>query len=506
MKVLQELQIDASQVFLDYSKKLGEGNWTKVYAGQYKGKMVALKIASKDEKEIKRELSILSRLSHDNIVKLHGACRKDGKLLGVLEICAKGCLENIIQGEQAMLTVSRRHSMAMDIALGLSFLHESRVFHSDLKVANILVTEDYKCKIADFNLSKRIPEGKDTFYARGGTTLYSSPEVMQGKSASFASDIYSLGLCLFELLTLQRYSDLVEQMGGRELLRLLRKGTMQVELTGWPEDFKMLQQTVTDCCATSSTCRPSAAEVLVCLQSIVDNREYAPAAPPLAQCRTESPAPEQRLEDDQQSASATLQPAHSAAQRPTRAQLQLGGFAVITECRHPGHGCLVSLQQHHPGSGRWLVRCGHRIVWVAENSLQAVKIHPAFRPCSHAPRPQAFLFPRHFPGRRTIPASLVPAAPRVEEVRESETFEDEMPTIVEEQSDEEQEGSHHSDSASELSQEFPRYPLNNATEGPDDWSSDDERHDQNLALKSYSHHLTTQGFHHRTSTHAFFAS
>ena len=438
---------------------LGEGHWTKVYQGRYDGQLVAVKVASKDEKELKRELGILHGISHHNVVRLHGACHKDGKLIAVLEMCGRGCLESMIKTEQALLQVTRRRSMATDVAAGLAFLHESRVFHSDLKTANILVTEEYACKIADFNMSKRIPEGKQIFHARGGTRLYSSPEVSQGKPATFAADIYSFGLCLFELLTLQSYFDFIKRIGER-VLNLVAKGNMQVKLTGWPQDFEMLQETVNECCSSSPDSRPSAREVLVCLQSTVDEE----VCPPI---KHQLPVP----------------PRHS---RPVQC-LKRGGSALIIDASHPGFNCVVALQQVCPVSGRWLVTFCRKKDWLPASSLRAVTSGWAVpvRVNQHV-RQQACIRQNFWGGGPAVRPAPVPL---VEEVRESET-EDHMPTIVEEPSDDEQEDSsestrHDCHTASELSQEHFPEALNSGGEDMDNCVSDDDRHDQTLVFTEF---------------------
>ena len=363
---------------VDFAKELGKGAWTIVHQGKFDGRPAAIKMARSDERELRKEIGILQSLSHDNIVHFYGDCSKDGKLLEVLELCAKGSLEGVVKHEPAALTVWRRCRMAIDMTSGICYLHHQGVYHGDLKLANVLVKEDFTCKLADFNLSKFRPAGQDTFAARGGTMLYASPEVSQGKPVSLASDIYSLGLCLFEILTLANYASLVSGMGGRDLLSWLSKGRMKVDLNlkAWPSEFIPLQEVVKQCTAFSPSQRPLASDILAALQGldpvILEARASAAAS---SSSSSSSFSPVARPPEMAGKLSTSTGSASSSSSSPAlktfpqfqgflahrsertqpqqQPQGQVGQFAMIRDRSHPGYGCIALLKQWDATSGKW---------------------------------------------------------------------------------------------------------------------------------------------------------
>lgn len=482
--------MDASRVRvdLDPSKELGKGNWTVVYKGELDGHPVAVKKAVKDDIELRREMGILQNLSHENVVKLQGTCFKDGNMLEILELCHQGSLEHVVKEKADVLDIPTRHNMAIDVAKGLFYLHNCRVYHGDLKLANILVTEDNRCKLADFNLAKSIPEGKDSFHPRGGTNLYSAPEVRNGKEASFSSDVYGLGLCLYELLTLQDYANVVRKMGGHDLLKWLSKGHMKVQLKGWPEEFTPLQDVIEKCTTHSPAERPPTSKVLDALKSLVLAPDQCAAAssffgPCIHQGLTEFGFGRCAYKPSMETEALATQPPPPPlrfvrpppclAQKARATQSHVGQFATITDPSHPGCGYVVVLERHNSYTGKWLVQCGLRRAWLPSQSLLPVKnLQP---PCS---RPSRFL---------TGPRGERQETCRIEELHDDrETCKEDLPTITEETSeDEEDEVPQVTSTAgdgcdsSELSHVSTGSNLNAAVR-VEEWSSDNECHDQKL--------------------------
>ncbi|KAA6354266.1 MAG: putative NEK/NEK6 protein kinase, partial [Streblomastix strix] len=87
------------------------------------------------------------------------------------------------------------------IAQSVQQLHANNIIHGDIKPENILLTEDFKVKLADFGLSRKLREGKQYTMGRGGTTFYLSPELLQErKILTIAADIWAIGILLYDLL------------------------------------------------------------------------------------------------------------------------------------------------------------------------------------------------------------------------------------------------------------------------------------------------------------------
>eukprot|EP01062_Namystynia_karyoxenos_P043312 TRINITY_DN3173_c0_g2_i1.p1 TRINITY_DN3173_c0_g2~~TRINITY_DN3173_c0_g2_i1.p1 ORF type:complete len:1363 (+),score=345.83 TRINITY_DN3173_c0_g2_i1:83-4171(+) len=148
-----------------------------------------------------REVTLLSSLRHDNVVCFTGSCVDDSNVYIVMEYVPGGSLAGMLaqfSNKLPPLTVKR---YVYDILTGLDYLHSSKVIHQDLKPANVLVSIEGQCKLADFGASAVL-----THAAAGeptgpvGTPPYMAPEAAAGKGCT-ASDIWSLGILQLELLT-----------------------------------------------------------------------------------------------------------------------------------------------------------------------------------------------------------------------------------------------------------------------------------------------------------------
>jgi serine/threonine protein kinase len=144
---------------LTFGEKLGSGGFGDVYKGQYKYNDVAIKVL-KDAplsesviQEFKREASLMAKLSSPCIIRLYGACFEPTHYALVMEYMPKGSLFNVLQSTQ-VLDWKVRYQMGFDASVGLAHLHGENIIHADLKSLNVLVDSSYRCKLADFGLSK----------------------------------------------------------------------------------------------------------------------------------------------------------------------------------------------------------------------------------------------------------------------------------------------------------------------------------------------------------------
>ncbi len=168
-----------------------------------------LKVKSNEQLSVKNEAKLNAALSHPNICTIYHTDDSEGFSIVVMEFLHGKTLNKIIESEtKCTLTVE---NIICQIANGMSFAHSKGIVHGDLKPSNIIVTDDGIAKIVDFGLSKRIRKQEDFDYSKtvsmldknivSGTPNYMSPEQANGDGTSIASDIFSLGLIIIELLT-----------------------------------------------------------------------------------------------------------------------------------------------------------------------------------------------------------------------------------------------------------------------------------------------------------------
>jgi len=185
---------------------IGDGQYGSVYKGRCRGLEVAVKIPHKQIlKEVhltsfRHEVEMMSKISHPNVVRFMGACTEVGKLQIVTERCRNN-LENLL-ASGVQLTLYERMRMARDAALGMTWLHEIKMVHRDLKTANLLVDFSNRVKVADFGFSQI--KAADSLVEPKGTLVWMAPEMILGEGYNEKVDVYSFGIILWEILTRQK--------------------------------------------------------------------------------------------------------------------------------------------------------------------------------------------------------------------------------------------------------------------------------------------------------------
>src|SRR5438874_7005962 len=182
---------------------IGSGGFGTVFLAEdtWIDKRVALKVPHKqnlDFGELLREPRLLATLNHPNIVAILTAEKQENVFFILMQFLPGETLEAIIAREGA-LDVTRALDYTCQICNGVDHAHRQGVLHRDLRPSNVLVTDNGLLKVADFGTSRFLE------IAAHGTTVigsppYMAPEQFQGK-AVFASDIYSLGVTMYQMLT-----------------------------------------------------------------------------------------------------------------------------------------------------------------------------------------------------------------------------------------------------------------------------------------------------------------
>jgi len=200
-------------------KELGEGSYGKVWAGECLRKPVAVKVvgdtklselSKKKFKELEQEMLLMTASPHGNIILAMGISTHEEKLAIVMELL-DGDLDTLLIKEKTSLSLFQRLLMARDAALGMNWLHsrEPAIIHRDLKLENLMYKKNadnnYVIKIADFGLAVVKPKKKKALRGEAlGTPVTMAPEIMQEMPFTQKADVYSFGLCLWQIVTRQK--------------------------------------------------------------------------------------------------------------------------------------------------------------------------------------------------------------------------------------------------------------------------------------------------------------
>ncbi|KAH6652940.1 septation protein H [Truncatella angustata] len=186
---------------------LGKGAFGAVYKAIHwgTGEAVAVKqiklgnLPKSELRMIEAEIDLLKNLHHDNIVKYIGFVKSIDCLNIILEYCENGSLHSICKA-YGKFPENLVGIYMTQVLQGLQYLHDQGVIHRDIKGANILTTKDGKVKLADFGVSTSTLSGPDKENQVVGTPYWMAPEIIELSGATPASDIWSLGCTVIELL------------------------------------------------------------------------------------------------------------------------------------------------------------------------------------------------------------------------------------------------------------------------------------------------------------------
>ncbi len=151
----------------------------------------------------RREARAVARLSHPHIVTVIDAGEEEGRPYIVLEYVEGETLKERIK-RHGRLPVTEAVAYAIEIARALACAHAQRLVHRDVKPQNVLIDREGRAKVTDFGIARSLESGQEDLTATGrvlGTTEYVAPEQALGERVTERSDLYSLGIVLFEMLT-----------------------------------------------------------------------------------------------------------------------------------------------------------------------------------------------------------------------------------------------------------------------------------------------------------------
>ncbi|KAH7577294.1 hypothetical protein ACOSP7_001854 [Xanthoceras sorbifolium] len=263
--------VDAKQLFV--GPKIGEGAHAKVYEGKYKNQNVAIKIVhrgetpeeiAKREARFAREVAMLSRVQHKNLVKFIGAC-KEPVMVIVTELLLGGTLRKYLFNMRPRSLDSRvAIGFALDIARAMECLHSHGIIHRDLKPENLILTADHKTvKLADFGLARE-ESVTEMMTAETGTYRWMAPELYstvtlrrgEKKHYNHKVDAYSFGIVLWELI----HNKLpFEGMSNLQAAYAAAFKNVRPSAEDLPEDLALI---VTSCWKEDPNTRPNFSQII----------------------------------------------------------------------------------------------------------------------------------------------------------------------------------------------------------------------------------------------------
>ncbi|NXP74185.1 TESK1 kinase, partial [Ramphastos sulfuratus] len=260
-----------------YCEKIGAGFFSEVFKVRHRqsGQIMVLKMNKLESNRgnMLREVQLMNRLSHPNILRFMGACVHQGQLHALVEYINGGNLEELLDSS-VPLPWSLRVKLALDIAYGLCYLHSSDIFHRDLTSKNCLVrreTNGYTAVVGDFGLAEKIPvcrsvgsiNHKDPLPVVG-SPYWMAPEVLRAEFYNETADVFSYGIILCE--TIARIPADPDYMPRTEDYGLDVTAFCEMVETSCPTAFLAL---AFNCCNMEPTSRPSFVEITRCLEDVL---------------------------------------------------------------------------------------------------------------------------------------------------------------------------------------------------------------------------------------------
>ncbi len=222
-----------------------------------------------------RELRFLIGLTHPNIAKCFTLLHRDEHRYLVLEYCEAGTLRDLMRCSD-LLSARQRVSLVIDLLRGLQYAHNLQIVHCDIKPENVLLqlsNDGWRVKVSDFGIAHLLEEEEKHTGSRTGSPAYMAPERFYGKF-SYGSDLYAVGIILYELFTHQRpFEGTVEEL-------------MTAHLNQRPPHLEQLpvplRGIVQKALAKLPAQRYSSAEAMISALegAIADLPDYAPPLPP----------------------------------------------------------------------------------------------------------------------------------------------------------------------------------------------------------------------------------
>ncbi|NXP55900.1 NEK5 kinase, partial [Heliornis fulica] len=194
-------------------KKIGEGSFGKIFLAKGKvddeqcviKEIDLTKMPMKEKESSQKEVILLAKMKHANIVTFYASLQEKSKLYIVMEYCDGGDLMRRINMQHGVLfDEDQILSWFVQISLGLKHIHDKKILHRDIKAQNIFLSNNGEvAKLGDFGIARQLNSTTDFAHTCVGTPYYLSPEIWENQPYNNKTDIWSLGCVLYELCALK---------------------------------------------------------------------------------------------------------------------------------------------------------------------------------------------------------------------------------------------------------------------------------------------------------------
>lgn len=255
-------------------ERIGLGSFGEVYRGEWHGTEVAVKkflqqdISSDALEEFRKEVRIMKRLRHPNVVLFMGAITRVPNLSIVTEFLPRGSLFRLIHRPNNQLDERKRLRMALDVARGMNYLHNCSpvLVHRDLKSPNLLVDKNWVVKVCDFGLSRMKNNTFLSSRSTAGTAEWMAPEVLRNEPSDEKCDVFSYGVILWELCTL------LQPWEGMNAMQVVGAVGFQNRRLDIPDNIDpAIAEIILQCWHTDPKLRPSFADIMAALKPLLKN-------------------------------------------------------------------------------------------------------------------------------------------------------------------------------------------------------------------------------------------
>lgn len=266
-------------------EKIGAGFFSEVFKVRHRvtGDIMVLKMNKlmSNRHNMLREVELMNRLHHPNILRYHGVCVNEGQVHALTEYINGGPMDALLGDHSQHLPWHTRVSLALDTARGMAYLHRQGVMHRDLTSKNVLIKhrvaggeKKMMAVIADFGLAAAIPKDESVRLHQVGSPYWMAPEVIRGDWYDQRVDVFSFGICVCQMIArCDADPDILPRTHSFGVHYHAFYQLCQADLVHCPPNFLQL---AFQCCQIEPSSRPTFKELTVQLETLLNRINTTP--------------------------------------------------------------------------------------------------------------------------------------------------------------------------------------------------------------------------------------